>query len=257
MLHTMPMSRQSEEQTDSIFRRMAPSWLNDNVMGVVSTLKLGGGLVSFLSSGLGSGGASNFNPWRLIGSFGFMGIQGLGTAYKEQPVTPEQRAELDSLSPTHYALRKISYAFDPKHHIVESNGLLTIANGSLLIPSYLHEGDKGFYVDLIYAATNAVSGGAMLFAKDPKDAWQISSAVQLLGTPIQFYSIAKLMESSSANAVWKGKTMMGSAILFTAANLTGLLIGHNKYEDMPKNQIAAEEVMIEKPAPLAPMRAGG
>ena len=228
------------------FQSIAPQWVNEDVMGIVSGLKLTGGISSALASGLGSTQA-RFNPWRFASLGGFLSTQGLGVVYPEKLVSLQERDALDQLSLPHYILRKCSYAFDPQNHIREANGLMTIATGLLLIPAYRFERNTAFRPELSYCLTNAISGASMLFAKQPDTAWEISSAVQLAAVPIQVKGFWELMRNpSDIGAAWKGKWLFSSAMLFTTANLIGITLGGNeKGQNAPHRQIHSDGLVNE------------
>lgn len=230
----------------------APSWVNENVIGIVSSLKLAGGITTALASGLGSS-QSRFNPYRFTSLMGFMATQSAGVYYKETPHTEEQKAQEAALSPLAYISKRIGNGFQPSQHILQTQGLGTIATGLALLPSYRFEADPKFAAELTYTASNLISGSSLLLAKNPDTAWQISSGTQLAIMPFQLAGFWDLMRNpANADAAWKGKWLFTSASLFTAANLIGLTLGGNKHtseienDGSPFAQVEADTMTAEK-----------
>lgn len=170
-------------------RQATPAWIVNNGSRINFALKALADSMSIASS-IRRGSEA---PARLWANSITLASLIPGSLYQEKASSDAEDAAEAKLSPLAYVGRRLSYALNPRDHVVETVGVATILNGALTIASGAAQSSKRqLSWELVTGAFTMAAGGALTFLHDRQRAWQSWTAIFIGRTPF------KVMQSEQA-----------------------------------------------------------
>lgn len=161
-------------------RDHTPAWVVNSASQFNLGLKGAADLMSIWSA-VRKGSAS---PPRLIASGITLFSEGCGLFFKEKAPSDAKEREYQSMSLPQYAVAKTVEGFNPKDHILETNGLATILNGIFTTASGIRQSSKGHIsMETWQGALTSLAGAFMVYMPERQRAWQISHTIFLSRLP--------------------------------------------------------------------------
>ncbi len=125
------------------------------------------------------------SPNRLIASLITLASELCGVFFKEKAVSDEKQLEYKQMGLPQYIAAKTMEGFNPKDHILETNGLATIMNGIFMARSGMVQSVKGKVSwELLQGVMTTAAGLFMSYMPDRERAWQISHGIFLVRAPV-------------------------------------------------------------------------
>ena len=125
------------------------------------------------------------SPNRLIASLITLASEVCGVFYKEKGVSDEKQLEYKQMGLPKYIAAKTMEGFNPKDHILETNGLATILNGVFMARSGMVQSVKGKVSwELWQGVMTTAAGLFMSYMPDRERAWQISHGIFFVRAPV-------------------------------------------------------------------------
>ena len=105
--------------------------------------------------------------------------------YKEKTISGDQEKNYKDMGLPKYVLTKTKEAFDPKNHILETNGLATILNGGFMAMSGISQSVHGkLSAEFWQGLMTTAAGLVMNYMPDRERAWQVAHGIFTVRAPV-------------------------------------------------------------------------